>query len=451
MSEHSKKPEEEQLSPWQKKPEIFDARILFLISFGYFSATCSWALYNAYVSDALYSIIGVYSIVGILMTLDNIVAVFLTPISGSLSDRTKNRFGRRKPFILIGLPISAISFFFIPVFEKNITGLLITMFIFIVSMALWRSQITTLTADFCPPKFRSKGNGIIGLLGSIGPFFAYVIGGIFIDINPFIPFGIITALMFIGLAIVMFTVKEPDTRNWNFSYLEIEKEKKISLWESLKLVITEEEKSPLFMLVVVFLLIASHQAVVSLWTVYATESSIFDLTRGEATKCLSWVALSALIFVIPGGILAKKITRKKTIIIGFIICAISVFICNFIKGAENLTVIIVLFFIYGIGYVFVLVNMIVIIWELAPSAKHIGTYTGLYFLSFYLASIFGPIIVGFFMDIPIIGKENMFVICSGFLTIAIFLMLKVKRGEVTVLTEEERKTREKAIQEINIG
>ena len=54
-------------------------------------------------------------IVGVIMALDNIFALFLLPIFGALSDKTKTKFGKRMPYIVIGAILSAISLIFIPI------------------------------------------------------------------------------------------------------------------------------------------------------------------------------------------------------------------------------------------------------------------------------------------------------------------------------------------------
>lgn len=444
MTDESDNQIKKQLSPWEKNPDKFDAKALFLISFGFFASSAAWSLYNTFVSDALDFLIPTLIIVGFLMTIDNIIGVFVQPMTGNLSDRMKSKFGRRKPFIMIGLPISAISFVLIPLAEKNLVWLLITMFIFNLSMAVWRAPVISLTPDFCPPKFRSKGNGIIVFLGAFGSIFSFLVGGILIDINPFIAFGLISVLMFIALAVLMIGVKEPDTREWDFTYLK--SQKKISLFGSVKDLVSEKDKSPLFMLLAIFSLFVAYQALESMWTIYATDPSIFNLTRGQATTSLTFVALPVMLFAIPAGIIAKKITRKKTIILGLIICSTVVFIANFIKGEENMNIMnFGIFPIFGIGWSLILINIIVMIWEMAPTAQHIGTYTGLYYFFSFLAAILGPTILGAFMDLT--GRGNLFIICAVFLVIALILMLFVKRGEPTDLSEEEQTARKKAIEE----
>ena len=127
-------------------------------------------------------------------------------------------------------------------------------------------------------------------------------------------------------------------------------------------------------------------------------------------------------------------------------------ICPYFKKqgfttSSNLAILkFVLFPIFGIAHALVLINLIVMIWQMAPTAGHIGTYTGLYYFSQFLAAILGPTILGFLMDF-VVGIGNMFLICAIFVGLAIIFMLKVKRGEPTDLTEEEKMERQKAIEE----
>ena len=62
------------------------------------------------------------------MALDNVLAVILLPIFGSLSDKTHSRFGRRMPYIFVGMILSAIVFPLIPIFfmKNNIVALIVT-------------------------------------------------------------------------------------------------------------------------------------------------------------------------------------------------------------------------------------------------------------------------------------------------------------------------------------
>jgi MFS family permease len=166
-----------------------------------------------------------------------------------------------------------------------------------------------------------------------------------------------------------------------------------------------------------------------------------------------FVALPIIIFAYPFAIIAGKIGRRNAIRIGLIImitCLIILFFVGHMRDAGLIPAIILLVF-AGIGWSFVNVNSIVIIWELAPSSKLIGTYTGIYYLFSFLAAILGPFILGSLTDLinnPLVSPPYTLVLNGAiFLIIALILMFFVTRGEAE-LTEEEKLARQKAIQEL---
>ena len=99
----------------------------------------------------------------------------------------------------------------------------------------------------------------------------------------------------------------------------------------------------------------------------------------------------------------------------------------------------------GIGWAMINTNSIVIVWELAPTEKKIGTYTGLYYFFSYMAAILGPMIVGGLTDL--LGISFLLLNGAIFFVLAFIMMLFVKRGEVE-LTPEEKLARQKTIQEL---
>lgn len=88
---------------------------IFLLGFGFFGVSVIWAVYNAFVPIFLDGKFGLNAAwIGFFMTLDNIAAFIIQPPVGAFSDRLRTPIGRRLPFILIGAPIAAIAFGFIP-------------------------------------------------------------------------------------------------------------------------------------------------------------------------------------------------------------------------------------------------------------------------------------------------------------------------------------------------
>jgi len=440
----------------ETREEKMNVKLVFYIGLAFFTTGISWGLYDTQVNLALNDyFLGVLLIVGFWMALDNIIGVIIQPIMGSISDNTRSRFGRRTPYIIIGVIFSAIFFALIPTgFGTELWILLLWMFLFGISMGFYRSQAVALMPDFIKPANRSKANAIINLMGGVGAIVAFGLSGLG-DILGFQNiFILVSLIMLVALCIFLWKVKE--TESYSYQLL-LEKEAahttetespKIGIMQSINEIMQEDDKSTLFMLLAIFSWFVGYQGVQSLFTIYATNEDLLNLTPGMAGFMLIFVALPFILFALPAGIIATKIGRKKTIKIGLIIMAFSLIIGTILVQtlkAEGIGIFIVIMIFLGVGWALVNVNSIVIIWELAPTIEKIGAYTGLYYFFSVLAAILGPMIVGGITDI--IGVAYLLVSAAIFLIIAFVFILFVKRGEIE-LTEEEKLLRKRAIQEL---
>ncbi|MCR4426900.1 MAG: MFS transporter, partial [Firmicutes bacterium] len=120
-----------------------DYRRTLILGFGFFAISLSWALYNAFVPvflDTLLVDVAMKGfLVGAIMTFDNIAAVTLQPFFGAASDRTWNRYGRRMPYILVGMPLGALFFALIPAFRSHLYALIVVLVLMNVSMTVFRA------------------------------------------------------------------------------------------------------------------------------------------------------------------------------------------------------------------------------------------------------------------------------------------------------------------------
>ena len=90
-------------------------RKTFLLGFGFLGISMIWSMYNAYVPVFLKETFNMpFTLVGAVMTFDNILAIVLLPFLGALSDRTHSRIGKRRPYILLGAPLAMVFFMIIP-------------------------------------------------------------------------------------------------------------------------------------------------------------------------------------------------------------------------------------------------------------------------------------------------------------------------------------------------
>jgi maltose/moltooligosaccharide transporter len=117
---------------------------------------------------------------GFIMTLDNIVALFLLPLIGLWSDRIwkPNLGGRRKPFIVTLAPISILAFLLIPMVVRTIPPALfvVAVGVYIRAMAGFRTPVVSLMPDLTPSRLRSQANGIINLMGGLGGVIVTLVG-----------------------------------------------------------------------------------------------------------------------------------------------------------------------------------------------------------------------------------------------------------------------------------
>jgi len=422
----------------------FDVKHTFLIGLAFFSSAIAWDMYDSQVSLSLYGYLAGLGLTGLLLGLDNLIGVIIQPLMGNVSDNTRTKFGRRIPYILIGIPLGALFFALIP-FETSLISLLIFMFLFILSMSMWRSQAVALMPDFVHPENRSKGNSIINVMGGLGLVASTLISYTIVDFSLQLAFIVVSAIMLISLVVLFFTVKEKDAYAYQ-ALLEEEmdagekikaKKERVSLISSFKDIIKEEDKSTLYVLLAIFFAMSAYYGLMGLFTVYAQNT--LSMTRGEAGGLKLYAGLTFLIAAFPLSLLAEKFGRKLFIKIGIVI-----FIIGAIVGfsAPTKTMTIVALILLGVGYACIVVNTIVIVWAMAPSEKKIGTYTGVYYAFSFLAAIIAP---GVFEGLAILFTWNAFL--ALILVIALVFMFLVKR-ESADLTEEQKIAKKKAIQEL---
>ena len=163
------------------KPK-FNAGIVWLIGLATFAQEISWNFYDSQVPVSLGKYIASLGVVGAIMGLDNLLGLFLQPIFGNLSDNTRTRWGKRMPYILVGIPLAALFFALIP-FETSLPMLMVTVILYVTVMEMFKSPTDALIPDNVPSEHRSKGNAIIKLITGLTIVIASVISLLVVDKN----------------------------------------------------------------------------------------------------------------------------------------------------------------------------------------------------------------------------------------------------------------------------
>jgi MFS family permease len=140
----------------------------FLIGLGFFTMGLMDPVYDSYVPIFLGDYIPSKGLVGFIMTLDNIFALFLIPFVSALSDKTKTSLGRRMPWILATLPPGAVLFALIPFAGLHSLPLLVvTLFFLNIFKQAARGPVVALMPDTIPDEYRSEANGVINTMGGL--------------------------------------------------------------------------------------------------------------------------------------------------------------------------------------------------------------------------------------------------------------------------------------------
>lgn len=88
-----------------------DYKKTILVGFAFFLISAFWQAYDAIVPLILTNHYGLsQTLSGAVMSFDNVLAVFLLPVFGAISDKVNSRWGRRTPFIFVGTILAVIAF-----------------------------------------------------------------------------------------------------------------------------------------------------------------------------------------------------------------------------------------------------------------------------------------------------------------------------------------------------
>ena len=451
---------------------------VILVGMAFFLISAFWQAYDAIIPLILTNHFGLpQTASGAVMSIDNILAVFMLPIFGALSDKVNTRFGKRTPFILIGSIIAVVSFVALTFIDNyqiakvvaagipelgqlgteeeaemirkltvEITkanpmvfiGFLATLLVVLVAMATFRSPAVALMPDVTVKPLRSKANAIINLTGTAGAMLVLALGIVFATSkNHYMQYTgyvvAVVAIMLVGLIVFILTVKEKEWAKQmeeDSIRLGIEEVEEANTGAEKRKLSRGEMTSLLLILASVALWFIGYNSITSKYSVYATNILGFDF---NLTLIIAQAA--AIVSYIPVGIIASKIGRRKSILVGIIILASAFFIGNFITPNTPELVMYPVFILAGIGWATINVNSFPMVVELARGGD-VGKYTGYYYTASMSAQIVAPILSGFLYDL--IGMRYVFFAFGTIFVVFSFVtMFFVKHGDAKVIEKKD--------------
>ncbi len=421
-----------------------------LAGLGFMAIIAFWQLYDNIVPLILTNTFHLNeTVTGVIMAADNVLALFLLPLFGNLSDKTNTKIGRRMPYILIGTFITIILLNFLPIIDNGVANFgsasfyslpafIVVLGLLLITMSTYRSPAVALMPDITPKPLRSRGNAIINLMGATGGIIYLAFTAItypksktegLTHVDYTLLFTFMAIFMAVCMIVMFLFLKEP-----KLAALNDKIEKEHPEWDLTEETSTgnnvlpkEVKKSMGFLLASIALWYIGYNAVTTWFTTYV--SVIMGEGIGGASTCFLVANAGAIVSYIPLGILAAKIGRKKSIYFGTLLLTLSFLLAMIIlNNATSIPVVAyVIFAMVGVAWAAISVNSLPMMVEMCKGADS-GKFTGFYYTASMAGQVVTPILAGFLMRT--ISYKVLFVYATIFSFLSFITMIFVKHGDV---------------------
>ncbi len=419
-----------------------------LVGLAFLSICSFWQMYDNLVPLILRETFHMdESLTGMIMAADNVLALFLLPLFGGLSDKCKpGRLGRRTPFILGGTAAAVILMNLLPMLDNSyfqqaapykLVSFVIVLGLLLIAMGTYRSPAVALMPDVTPKPLRSKANAIINLMGAVGGMLYLGVTAVLyptaktqgldhVDYQPL--FIIVSLIMVAAVAVLLITIREPKLAEENR-----ELEKQNPEWNLAKDDGSGNETLPKpvkrslgFLLASIALWFVGYNGVTTWFSTYV--SQVMGEGIGGTATCLMVATVGAIISYIPIGVVASKFGRKRTIQAGVILLAVC-FAAGFVltTGAQSITPpMYIAFALVGLAWAAINVNSLPMVVEMCKGSD-VGKFTGYYYTASMAAQVITPVLAGTLMKE--ISYRILFPYAAFFVAMSFVTMLFVKHGD----------------------
>ena len=418
-----------------------------LVGLAFLSICAFWQMYDNVIPLILRETFGMdESLTGAVMAIDNILALFLLPFFGGLSDRTHSKLGRRTPFILCGTAAAVILMNILPMLDNSyaaeaapfkFVSFVVVLGLLLIAMGTYRSPAVALMPDVTPKPLRSKGNAIINLMGALGGIIYLGVAAVLyptakvkelahVNYQPL--FLVVSAIMVAAIVVLLLTIREPKLAAENQAL-----EKEHPEWNLAEddgsgheVLPAPVKRSLGFLLASIALWFIGYNGVTTWFTTYV--SRVMGEGLGGASTCLLVATAGAIVSYIPIGVIASKVGRKKAIMAGVILLAVC-FLLGFVltTAFSSLNaVMFVVFALVGLAWAAINVNSLPMVVEMCRGSD-VGKFTGYYYTASMLAQVITPVLAGTLMKH--ISYKVLFPYAAFFVAMSFVTMCFVKHGD----------------------
>jgi len=378
-----------------KKDGRFNKVAALLTALAIFAQEAAWNFYDAQVPVVLRHYTTSAALIGLMMGLDNFIGLFLQPWIAHKSDSTSTRWGRRLPYLLVGAPVAAIFYALIP-WANSLPVLIFYMFSFALVANAFKSVTETLVSDFQAPKHRGKASAVAKMATGLTVGVSAGISFFIVDNNIKVAFLLPAIILVIGVGVVAMFLDESKSYT---SSSERASSQKGSLNHSrfrdiVADIVFDKNRTRLLIIFAIFATAGTWSAMRSQVSPYAME--VLGLTKGQAGTLSLPGGIAFLLAVVPIAILSDRYRRLFICKLGGVLFSVGCLVAFFHQSVQATTVGIA---VAAVGYAAFAVNGVVIVWNMAPSSRFIGAYTGIYTIAAACGATLVPALVGLLVDL----------------------------------------------------
>ena len=404
-----------------------------LVGLAFLSICSFWQVYDNIIPLILKNSFQVSdTISGVIMSLDNVLALFMLPLFGKLSDSIDTPLGKRTPFIIGGTLAAVIIMLLIPIAD-NILSLLLAL----IAMSTYRSPAVALMPDVTPKPLRSKANAVINLMGAVGGMIALLLIKLLVGSgakpNYFPLFITIAIIMIASVIILVITIKEKKLASEvaSIELYENPEEQEEILKSEIAPMPKEVKRSLILILLSVAFWFMGYNAVTTAFSKYY--QVYWGLEGSGYANNLLVATIAAILSYIPVGVISTKIGRKKTILGGVVLLGsmfgAGIFFTSYTPAIN------VLFALVGFAWAAINVNSYPMVVEMSKGSD-VGKFTGYYYTFSMSAQIVTPILSGYLLQH--VGYHSLFPYATFFVALAFVTMFFVKHGDSKPLAKKNK-------------
>lgn len=400
-------------------------RITLLVALAVFAQESTWNFYDSQVPPLLRDHIASAAVVGLLMGMDNLLGIFVQPWIGNRSDRTRTAWGRRMPFLVVGMPVAALLFVVIPHAAADLLPLVAVMFAYALVANSFKPIAESLVPDFIRPERRSRANAAVKIASGITVIVAALISVFVVDDHPDLAFAIPAAIMLVSVVVLAATVRDSESPAYQAALVEDELPENVDkdqprARDAVLEIVRDADRSRLLLILAILCFGGAWAASRALITPYGMEA--LGLSRGDAGGLTLPAGVAFLLAAYPAALLAERLGRLPVMMAGM-----SVFAAAMLVGTlwQTPTGTIVALGVGAVGAAGFMINAVVVLWNLAPSPRLLGTYAGLYTVGWASGGFLGPAVVGGMVDLT--GWRWMLVDIAVVTAVAVLAVSRLRR------------------------